>query len=203
MATNTFTEISLPETKLLADLTGISYDLEHAREFATRLKSALAFRSPDASLVEPLTIASIIQYCRPFSGGKRMNLNDRLLSVFSEDQKAKHAWIRSVRDRHIAHSVNTFEESQPVARYWLERVKDEGIASIECNHHRVIGLSRNDAEAIIELSTALLDYVAAWLKAEKATVLDMIRQMPLETILSDTNRKAYSPSMDNPQRTRR
>src|SRR6185312_16072634 len=111
MATNTFAEICLPEARLLADLTGICYDLERARDFATRLKSALAIRSQDSSLVEPLTIASIVQYCRPFSGGKRVNVNERLLAVFTKNQRDMHDWIRAVRDRHIAHSINTFEES--------------------------------------------------------------------------------------------
>jgi len=202
MATNTFAEISLPEARLLADLTGISYDLKRARDFATRLKSALVIRSPEASLVEPLTIASIVQYCRPFASGRRQNLNDRVLAVFSADQRSRHDWIRDVRDKHIAHSVNTFEESRPIARYWIERVEKEGIASIECNHHRVVGISTNDADAIVELSTVLLDFIADWMKAEKARILAIIRQMPLEHVLSDTGRKLHSPDFNDPRRGR-
>jgi hypothetical protein len=80
--------------------------------------------------------------------------------------------------------VNAFEDNQPVARYWVERVKEEGITSVECNHTRVSGLSSKDVEAVIELTTAMLSYVDTRLKEEKENVLELVRNMPTEEVLS-------------------
>jgi hypothetical protein len=202
MATNTFVELSLTETALLADLTSISYDLERSRDFAERLKATLTVPSPETRLTEPLSIATIVQYCRPFAGGKRQNLNDSLLGVFNIDQRRKHQWFRDVRDKHIAHSVNAFEESHPIARYWLERVEQEGISSIECNHYRVVGLSAVDADTIIELSTLLLAFVAQRLKEEKARVLSLVRQMPIQEVLSGGRRAMPLSDLSRPGKPR-
>jgi hypothetical protein len=69
--------------------------------------------------------------------------------------------------------VNDFEESTPVARYWVERVQEEGITSIECNHRRIVGLSGQDFQDIIDLASTWLEYVQQKLKEEKNRLLPM------------------------------
>ena len=184
MGTNTFVEIDLPEAADLADLTGIQVDLATARDFAQMLKKIFESKKPDWNLVDPLSTAVLVRYSRLFVTGVRARLGEEALQTLSGPQREKHIRLRAFRDKHIAHSVNAFEDNQPVARYWVERVKEEGITSVECNHTRIAGLSSDDVEAVIELTTVMLSYVDARLKEEKAKVLEIVRKMPAEEVLS-------------------
>jgi hypothetical protein len=184
MATNSFVEIDLPEATDLADLTGIKVDLETARDFARMLKKEFESEKPNWTLVDPLSTAILVRYSRPFVTGVRSCLGEEAIQRLSGPQREKHARLRAFRDKHISHSVNAFEDNQPVARYWEERAKEEGITSIECNHSRITGLSSDDVEAVVELTTEMLVYVDTRLKEEKAKVLEIVRKIPLETVLS-------------------
>lgn len=196
MATNTFVEIDLPEATDLADLTGIQVDLETARNFARMLKKVFESEKPDWSLVDPLSTAILVRYSRPFVTGVRSRLGEEALQRLSGPQREKHRRLRAFRDKHFAHSVNAFEDNQPVARYWIERVQEEGISAVECQHGRILGLSSDDVEAVIELTTEMLSYVGARLKEEKSKVLEIVRKMPLGTVLSGS-KGAWKPDMKN------
>ena len=203
MAANTFVEIQLPKAADLADLTGIQVDLQSARDFAKLLKNLLESERPDWQLVEPLSTAILVRYSRPFVKGIRRWLGSEALRALSAEQRKKHEHLRLFRDKHIAHSVNAFEDNQPVARYWVERVKDEGITSVECNHTRISGLSSADIEAVIELTTAMLEYVEESLAKEKAKVLAIVRSMPLENVLSSTRQGPRLPASGDVGRSRK
>jgi len=194
MATNTFVEIDLTEAADLADLSGIQVDLQTALRFSEILKRILESERTDWDLVDPLSTAILVRYSRPFVKGVRRWLGDEALRALSPAQRAKHEHLRLFRDKHIAHSVNAFEDNQPVARYWVERVHEEGITAVECNHTRISGLSSADIEAVIELTTAMLAYVEVNLKAEKARVLEIVRQLPLKEVLSS---KRKNPRLAN------
>jgi hypothetical protein len=202
MATNTFVEIDLPEAINLADYTGIEYDLRSARDFAQMLLDEGTKERPNWALSDPLMTATIVRYARPFATGVRLRLGDAALAVLTPGQLAKHEQLCVIRNKYIVHSVNAFEESRPVARYWRERVKDEGISSIECNHHRIVGLSKQNLQDIVELTTAMLSYVKDRLAEEKAKVLGIVRAMPLGKILARTQPTTF-PSNSDPKKPRR
>lgn len=202
MATNAFIEIDLPEAEDFADLTGIRFDLHTARSFAERLKGIWDSEEPDWELVDPLSTAVLVRYCRPFATGVRKWLVEEALETLNEAQREKHERLRTIRNMHIAHSVNAFEESQPVARYWEGRVEVEGITSVQCNHTRVVGLSVQDVEDVIDLTTAMLSYVDRSLEREKAKVLEIVRNMPLEQVLSRAPKEPASSRFENIGRPR-
>lgn len=203
MATNTFVEIDLMEAANLADLTGIQVDLQAARRFAEILRKILESARPDWDLVDPLSTAILVRYSRPFVKGVRRWLGDEALHTLSSAQRAKHEHLRLFRDKHIAHSVNAFEDNQPVARYWVERVHEEGITAVECNHTTIVGLSSGDLETVIELTTEMLAYVKVNLKAEKIRMLEIVRQIPVEEVLSSKRKSPRLPSMSDVGKSRR
>ena len=184
MATNTFIELDLPETADLADLTGVQVDLQTAKEWALKLQEMLSADRPDYSLVDPLSTAILVRYSRAFVTGVRQHLGEEALRRLTDIQRNNHAFLRALRDKHIAHSVNCFEESTPIARYWVERVETEGISDVSCNHQRVAGLSRGDLRAVVELADVFLEFVGERIKEEKARLLPIVRAMPLEDVLS-------------------
>ena len=200
MAANTYVEISLPEAADLADLTGIRYDLDSARSLARLLAKMLD--ENNWNLVDPMSTAILVRYSRPFVKGVRKWLGGDALAALTPNQREKHARLRAFRDKHIAHSVNAFEENQPVARYWVDRVTDEGISSIECNHTRITGLSSADLEDVIELTTAILSHVDSQLEKEKAKVLEIVRQMPIDEVLNQPQRGPVLPDLKKIDRRR-
>ena len=204
MATNAFIEIDLREASDLADLTGIRYDLESARSFAQMLKGEYEAAQTNWALADPLTAAILVRYSRPFVTGVRTRrLTEEALNVLSEPQRQKHDRLRAFRDKHVAHSVNAFEENQPVARYWVERVQKEGITSVECNHMRVVGLSLDDIEDVIELATEMIAHVDDRLAREKAMVLEVVRAMPVEEVLGRAIKEPAAPDPAKIGRRRR
>ena len=206
MGTNTFIEIDLDEVADLADLAGIQHDLESARSLAQRLQELHESEHIDIALIDALTTAILVRYSRPFSTGVRLKLGEKTLAVLDRKQRKKHDRLRAFRDKHIAHSVNAFEDNQPVARYWVERVHEEGIVSIEVNSRRVVGLSSANLEDVIDLTTAMLSYVESRVREEKARVLEIVRQMPTEDVISKTTEVSAvsdSKKIHKPRKSRR
>jgi hypothetical protein len=74
MATNSFIEFRLDEAQTLADYTGISFDLQTAREFATTILEENRKPAPNFSLSDPFMVATISRYARAFAGGVRLKL---------------------------------------------------------------------------------------------------------------------------------
>ena len=184
MATHTFVNLDLPEANTLADLTSVEFDLLSAKDFALRLKGMFSANPPDYSLVDPLSTAIIIRYSRTFASGvRKLPLEEGLLQL-TKNQKEKHQYFRDLRDKHIAHSVNCFEESTPRANYCKERVKAEGITSISCEHNRVVGLSSENLDAVVELADTWLEFVGMKTKEESTRLLPIVREMPLDDVLS-------------------
>ena len=203
MATNSFIEFCLDEAQTLADYTGISFDLQTAREFATTILEETRKPAPNFSLSDPFMVATIIRYARTFAGGVRLKLYEEAAAILTDQQRAKHDYFMTVRDKYIAHSVNSFEESQPVARYWVEQVKEDGITSIECNHRRIVGLGEQDFIDIIDLASTWLKYVQEKLSEEKARLLPIVRKIPLEQLFQSAPRPTPAPDTSQPQARRR
>lgn len=184
MATYTWVDLNIPEGALLADLNGVSIDLESAKEMAQTLLKEMESEEPNWQLVEPYSIAIAVRYSRPFVTGVRTRLGEKELSILTPEQRAAHERLRAYRDKHVAHSVNAFEENLPRANYCAERVHDEGITAVSCGHGRVAGLSPADLNNVIELSTLLRMHVEDLMSDEKARLLAIVKAIPIETVLA-------------------
>jgi len=183
MATNAFVEIDIDEAADLADLTGITHDFESTKRFAVQLKEMLE-GGVSHPLHEPMTIAILVRYNRPFFEGVRRPLTKEDLVELSPEQRATHDKFRLWRSKHITHSVNVFEENQPIARYWVERFDDEGFTSVECNSSELVGMSLCDVEMVIELATHFIEKLKPRLKDEKKKVLEVVQSLPKEEVLA-------------------
>ena len=203
MVVHSFIEFEMPEAQVLADLTGIRYDLESARSLARKLQSAMEGENPDYEIVEALTTALLVRYSRSFSGGVRKWPTEDALDALSEDQRNKHERLRDFRDKHIAHSVNAFEENQPIARYVEGREHSEGVYSIECHHGRVVGLSSSETENVIELTTAMIEYVDRLLDVEKEALLAKVRSISFDQLLLKRRSRIPLPHSADIKRSRR
>jgi hypothetical protein len=186
MSTNLYVPIKrIPESALLADYTGIFNDFRVTSQMAKDLDELMHGEPPDWKYGEALTIAILVKYSRPFVSGIRLSLGSAdMNSALNAEQLEKHRALREYRDKHIAHSVNSFEESEPVARFWDDRVSTEGIDSIECNHIMVVGLGSSDLADVVELCNVWMAYLDPKINAEKAKLLQLVRALPVAEVLS-------------------
>lgn len=204
MAIHTFVEFDMPEAEILADLTGIRYDLESARSLAKRLQAMMEKEELNFDLVDALTVAILVRYIRPFcSGVRKRRLGENALRVLSEDQRHRHDRLRAFRDKHIAHSVNALEENQPIARYVEGREDSEGVYAVECHHDRVVGLNSGEVENVIELTTTMIKYVDSLLDKEKKNLLAVVRAVPIGELLSQRKCRDFSKRFADLKRSRK
>ena len=196
MATYTWADLNLRETELLADLHGIHFDLDRARNFAKLLVAICESPTSNWELVEPLSIAATVTYSRPFSSGVRHRLSNADLGILTIEQRELHDFVRDYRDKYVAHSVNEFEENTVRATYCEERVKEEGITGLGYGGGRVVSLSGSEALAIVDLANIFIDYVNIKIGKEQVRLLPIIRSMPLEHVLAG-GQKAFGAKREN------
>ena len=185
----------------MADLQGIKSDLEAAINFCNLLHIYRAEKQ-DLKLVEPLSIAILIKYSRPFAKGVRKKLSINCVLGLTNDELKEHNNFLALRNKHIAHSINEFEENEVKAYYNDERVYTDGILNIELGHARLISISGKEAETIIVLSKKIIDYINLEMKAEKAKLLELVRTQPIDEILRG-GITIFDPKKDNVDKRRK
>ena len=102
--------------KEFADLHSIRRDLNKTIEMLNLL--APEFEKPkeqqNSVLIEGLWSAGLVRYCRCYAEGKRTGLSTDIFSGLPGDPVGVHNWIKGMRDKLIAHSVNPFEECKTI-----------------------------------------------------------------------------------------
>jgi hypothetical protein len=202
MATYNYVEVQIQEARYLADLIGIKVDLESVIDFCNTLLNICGMERPDFKLTEPLSIAILIKYSRPFAKGVRKRLSIDVVPELTKEELEYHKKFIALRNKHIAHSINEFEENIVKAYYNDERVHIEGITSIAEGHRRLTSIGGDDAEAIIALSNKIIDYVNLEMKAEKAKILEFVRNRPIDEVLR-VGSTVFLPKMKNVDKRRK
>jgi hypothetical protein len=106
-------KVEFDEVREFADLVGLHTDLTSVVEMAKRLFEMLrqSEETQDDLLVKSLWTSALITYVRCFAGGKRYGLTESIYSELPGEPIATHRYYKDTRDKHIAHSVNTFEDT--------------------------------------------------------------------------------------------
>jgi hypothetical protein len=202
MATYNYVEVKMEEARYLADLHGIQADLQATIDLCNYLLDIYRMEKPDFKFVEPLSIAVLIKYSRPFISGVRKKLSIDALSILTKTELEIHNKFIALRNKHVAHSVNEFEENIVKAYYNKDNVYTEGISSIGLGHARLTSISEYDAEAIIGLSKKITDYVNVEMKAEEAKVLELVRNQPIDEVLRRDS-SSFNPDMTKVDKRRK
>ena len=184
MTTHTYAELRIPEARRLADLTGISSDLARASDLASRILKGFETEKPEWDLIEPFSIAIVVSYSRPFATGVRHRLSEVDLAILDERERAAHERLRAYRDKHFAHSVNSYEQNVPHASYAEGRAHVEGFHAISCVSNRVAGISRAELADVVALAEKLGSHVHAMMAEEQQRLLKIVRAMPVDDLLA-------------------
>lgn len=84
-------------------------DISCSREFAERLMQEGESDRPETVLLDALSAAAIVRYCRCFTTGRRERLRIEQLPVATAAEIGLHERICDIRNWHIAHPVNQQE----------------------------------------------------------------------------------------------
>src|SRR5438552_4162744 len=116
---------------------GVRFDLDSAAGIAEYLLRVSSGEFPGAEIMDGLSTALVVRYSRAFVGGVRRSPHvASAVATLSNEQRAVHDQVLTMRDKHIAHSVNAQEETWIGAQYYEERVAEEGFVSVSVQHGR-------------------------------------------------------------------
>ncbi|WP_287881884.1 hypothetical protein [Aquitalea sp.] len=148
--------IPIDEVKQLADLGSIQYELGIAKQLCELALIERDDTNKNAILIDGLVTAAVIRYVRCFHNtGKRFGL---AREDVPKDLLDAHDHLKKVRDKHVAHSVNTYEQPYVSAYIELEDGIRKPFTMLLTESERVI-FNKNNAGALHALIEIILEGV--------------------------------------------
>lgn len=189
-------QISIAGATRLASLAGIKADLEQVLEYCDRMIDRYAGahlkKSPfdivgftthvDFIDWEALSTAACVTYARCFVSGVRQSLDAALLDGAETELRSTHEFILHLRNKHVAHSVNSFEENSVTVHVEEHFQSSAEIVSAVPRHHRQIGLAFDGPAKLKQLATWWLVKVREETHVEMGAVIRLVQAIPLEQI---------------------
>lgn len=193
--------LDLPEAQLLSDLYGIIRDLKSVSEFCQRLVDAFTSAHQDLHLIDALSTASVVRYCRCFEVGVRAKLSRDSVRAVDARFTEFHDYLFSLRQKHLSHSVNEFEENC-VAASVVEPPSPPEIHGIVVVGGRVAGLDRKTASNLQELASKLREAAEVQYKTQKDELKSVVDAMPLDKVYRFPVPRAFQPDWRRASRKR-
>lgn len=178
MVAYTYVNIRLPEAKRLADLYGIGIDLRACREYCEKYLQVLANidePTQESRHLECFSVYVFIKYGRCFGGGVRVDVENEIKATLSPEDLDFHKFIMGIRNKHIAHSINSFESHK--ARVWLnpvERGRKVNNVNIESDYLAAPGFG------LFENLKRLIEKIFSWIDTEKKVEEKKLTQLVSE-----------------------
>ncbi len=180
MATHTYGHLKRKEARYLANLFGIECDLESTIDWCK--KYVILKKNRELIwLIEPITVAILIRFIRPFESGVIAKDAKPLLKTLDDSQEVQYKYFKNIRNLHIAHSINGYENNYVKACY-IEEAPEKGIQSINKESIRIIGLSSNETNQIENICTALLQRLKQEIEIEKKRLLEHTKKFTVKDI---------------------
>lgn len=186
----------VPAAGALASLVGMRSDLEQVitycelmihRYAGTHLKRSpfdiVGFTTPvDIDDWEALSTAACISYARCFASGVREPLNLALLDKAGAELRTLHGFVLNLRNKHVAHSVNSFEENLVTLHIGAHFASSREIETVTAHHTRVAGLSIEVPAQLKRLAQWWVAKIDEEMTVQKAKLLQIARTTPLSEL---------------------
>lgn len=196
MAVWRFVNLNIKEAQLLADLSGIEKDLESTEILCDFLIRALR-EFQDIHLLDALNTAILIKYTRSFKSGMRSKLPEDLLKHLSSEFLEFHNYCIGLRDKYIAHSVNSEEENQVVAYLVPEETGHKGVSSISVQQKRLVSLGPDDVSKLKEICSELRNRIITLIEVERTKLLELSKKIPIEELYNQEDPPPVHNTMNN------
>ncbi|MBA2526508.1 MAG: hypothetical protein H0V18_12125 [Pyrinomonadaceae bacterium] len=186
----------VPAAARLASLIGMRSDLVQViaycevmikRYASAELKQTpfdiVGFTTPiDISDWEGLSTAACISYARCFPPGIRGSLDPDLLSTADTELQTLHEFVLDLRNKHIAHSVNSFEENVVTVHIGEHFQSSQEIETVTAYHTRVAGLSIGQPAQLTRLAQWWVARTDEEMTVQRAKLLQIARGTPLSEL---------------------
>lgn len=183
----------VPQAARLASLIGLRSDMQQVLAYCNRMidrysgshlkKSpfdVVGFSTPvDFIEWEALSTATCVSYARCFISGVRQSLDCKLLEAAESEYKALHNFVVALRNKHIAHSVNSFEENTVIVHIGEHFQSSCEIQTVTPSNMRVPGLSFGMPERLKHLAKWWLSKIDEEMSVETVSVLKAAQATPL------------------------
>ncbi len=181
-----FVDINIPEAYFLADLAGIRDDLETTESICNLLlkeQMEIKENTVDFTMSQALSAAAIVSYARAFKTSVRAkDLTDKIKSMLPKELHENHQWAIDLRDKYVAHSVNSYEDNQVVASLFPEEHGHKGIFRITVRRSRLGALGNKNVTDLKTLCTTLIKQIEKLMKDEQGKVLEAVRRIPIDEL---------------------
>lgn len=192
-----------PRAARLADLGSIVQDLAYVMGCCEHLIPMVEEDSePESVLVEALWSAAVIGYCRCFATGKRHGLDEDVLMALSGDPVGFHRFVREMRDKRVAHSVNPFEQVRVGAVLpppGTAGAQVEGIATLSM---RYVASSVEGVRGLLHLARTLRERVLELGRAAEQEALAEAREIPVADLYNAPDMRVVAPDPGSAGRAR-
>jgi hypothetical protein len=186
----------VPEAAALASLIGMRSDMEQViaycnlmidRYAGEHLKRSpfdiVGFTTPiDITDWEALSTAACISYARCFASGVRVPLDLALLETATSEFRTLHEFVLNLRNKHVAHSVNSFEENLVTLHIGDAFASSQEIETVTPHHTRVAGLPIGVPAQLKRLAQWWVAKIDEEMAVQRAKLLQIARATPLSEL---------------------
>jgi len=169
----------------IADLAGYKNDLDMVDDACRRILSLKRQAPVDNELIDIIWTAAVVNYARYHSRGARQPLSKDLLEALSPVAIATHDRLIAVRDKHIAHSVNSMETNLAIYELSDPDSGSKRIVRIGTLQMRREWDHAAEATALIQLSAELRAMLLAVTKSFHDMVMKQLMAMNMNELYAE------------------
>lgn len=184
-------EYCVRDSQKLADLYGAEHDLDEAIRCCD-LHIEIDPTAPGISIEEllrrehtrkALCRAAFINYGRCFGPGVRASLGLDLINRLPVELRARHAQVKNLRDKWVAHSVNHFDDIRVRIDATLDPAGELEVRGVSLASQLVGTFLRDWMIAYRVLFVAVRDLVREDLSVESARLSEKVRTLPQQELM--------------------
>lgn len=196
----------MPSAQLLADYVSVIQDLKFVQECCRRILNT--FRQPegerDLTLLKALWSAALVAYSRCFGTGKRFGLqNEDVKKLPLQGEVIEfHKWLRNMREKYVAHSVNPFEMVKVGAMLPLPGQPQREVQGIATLGMYYLLPDETGVWQLGGIAAGLAKLVAEKAEAQQQIVLEEVRRLDIEDLYRLPNLQTIAPGPDDAGRGR-
>jgi hypothetical protein len=190
------------EAKKLADLISVFDDLDFVVGSCERLRSLDGDASADQIVVRALWNAALVAYARCWATGVRTGISTDVFEELEGDPYGLHEYLKNLRDKHIAHSVNPFEDVAIGLALSPEDQADRTVIGVASLLQKLISFDRAGIDGFGSLATVARGAIAAKCSEQKDVVEAEGRATDIAVVLTLPELKLVTPGPEHVTQSR-
>lgn len=190
------------EADRLATIVSTQVDLAFVESCCKKL---LDLEEEEGVLKRALWSAALIAYVRCIWDGRRRWLHDMIKERIAElpgEPLVFHQWIKDMRDKNIAHSVNAFEEAQIGLLLPLEDAPEEEVQGVCVFTLSMVSGGTQDIENLMRVTQVLLPFLQEEKERTEGRITEEVADTSLQELRAHPMLRLTAPGSEQAGRAR-